>query len=490
MADTNLSFTYRLPLTYVRVVGEVRTTKSSLPGEETTSVRELAVTTEVGADLLTAIRIDIDAASMATQKATWTLLPDGRLTGSSVSTTVEPLAGWKAALQVGAFVAAAAGAVASGPPGWASLGLAALGAVTAASVTKAVAESLPAPTGTDRALQALDPTTMGVRPEYVVEHEVEARVLGAYRFALAAGSAAHAEAALGLAGPDPAATAAALRELDKALQSVRLAAAVSEAAYTRWLDGKRTTDVTTVDERLRIDDMPTSAELRGWAAGGRGELVWTALATTHRVAISVDLASVPEADSAHEKRRAGEPYMPELPRDILFYRPPRWAEVTVWNVTPTDEADRYTLTPKELVRMAVSYAGNETALNLATPGSTSAVTAAFDENGALTSLATEVIDPRLQRAREIGELPEALKGAATAGADVGKLFAGPTLVERAAEAKAAAELGLVPTPPDPLQALRDQLEKDRLIAQSKIAHQLATSSSPLAIVVRVDESGL
>jgi hypothetical protein len=46
---------------------------------------------------------------MATQKATWKLLPDGRLTGAEVAIAAEPLAVWKASLQAGAAVLSAAG---------------------------------------------------------------------------------------------------------------------------------------------------------------------------------------------------------------------------------------------------------------------------------------------------------------------------------------------------------------------------------------------
>jgi hypothetical protein len=160
----------------------------------------------------------------------------------------------------------------------------------------------------------------------------------------------------------------------------------------------------------------------------------------------------------------------------------------VWKVSVGATEGTYALKLQEVTRLLVSYAGNEAELNLASRITTRAVAASFDENGALTKLATETIDERLQRARDVASLLEAIKTGASTGAEIGKIFAPPTLVEQAAEAKAASELGLIPKTEDPLSSLRSQVEEARLRAQLKIAEQIATSSSPLTVVVRTEET--
>lgn len=65
----------------------------------------------------------------------------------------------------------------------------------------------------------------------------------------------------------------------------------------------------------------------------------------------------------------------------------------------------------------------------------------------------------------------------TSGKDLRDALAPPSLVDRAAEAKAAAELGLVPTQDDPLKELKAQLEENELRARLRVAEQLQASRS-------------
>jgi hypothetical protein len=117
-------------------------------------------------------------------------------------------------------------------------------------------------------------------------------------------------------------------------------------------------------------------------------------------------------------------------------------------------------------------------LNL-TPGeeSDSAVSAVFDDSGALTKISTSVQDESLQRAQDVSGLLSALTAGVEAGSTVRKALSPPSLVEQAAEAQAAQQLGLTSTPPDPLGQLKGQVAEQELRARLKIAEQIASSTS-------------
>lgn len=89
-----IAFDYRLPLTYVRVIGARREVLDSAVATTSTSY-DATVTTETGADLRTLQKVLITPEELAQQKSTWTLTSDGRLKGSDVSTTVEHGARWR-----------------------------------------------------------------------------------------------------------------------------------------------------------------------------------------------------------------------------------------------------------------------------------------------------------------------------------------------------------------------------------------------------------
>jgi len=118
--------------------------------------------------------------------------------------------------------------------------------------------------------------------------------------------------------------------------------------------------------------------------------------------------------------------------------------------------------------------------------SDSAVTVIFDESGALSTVTTQTTDPTLQRAKDVATLLPALPSALDAGSDLRKALTPPSLVDQAAEAKAAKELGLIKSPADPLLPLRDRLEEARLLAQLKLAEQLSSATSP-PVMITVSE---
>ena len=101
----------------------------------------------------------------------------------------------------------------------------------------------------------------------------------------------------------------------------------------------------------------------------------------------------------------------------------------------------------------------------------------FDDSGALTKVETDIKDPTLQRAAYLSSLLNKVDGAVTVGKNLREAFAPPTLVDRAAEAKAAAELGLVPAAEDTLKELKGKLQEQQLRAQLKLAEQMQTATS-------------
>lgn len=169
---------------------------------------------------------------------------------------------------------------------------------------------------------------------------------------------------------------------------------------------------------------------------------------------------------------------------MLRYRPPRPVTVRVWTAGTADDGEP---APLDLVRtfhVLATWPGNEQVL--ATPDAAKGLSATFGEDGALRSLTTELVDTRLARARALAELPDAVKAGAETGEAIWKVFAPPTLQERASEREAAGKLGLLPSTPDPLAEERRRLERAELEARIRIAEQLGRSSSDVATVVHVN----
>lgn len=485
-ADREITFAYRLPLTYVRVTG-TRTTTNSLDNRREIT-RKSVITTESGADLLTRIPVRMSLKDMATQKSTWTLMADGRLTGSEVTTAVESGAAWKAAFEVGAGVLGAVGVplLGAGPPGWIALaavaGTAAVGTGLFVHGNRTLTgEFYGAAYKCERPeVPDADPADWDVHALYVEEEPSAAVSLASYRATLTAAANEHAHALYASMAPnaDLAECQSRADLLHRILVSASAGARQAEAIYAQWRLTKSTVTTTDVDERLRIDDFPTREALKLWASGPTGSAAWASLVDTLAVAVSVDLEPIP-GDNGKEPRLDFEP---TSSGDVVHYRQPRPAVLRTWKVMPA-ESNSYTLELAERRNVFVAYPGNEAELNVSLSDDTSsAASATFDEAGALTKVTSETIDRALQRARDVSALMPAIASAAESGSKLRDLLSPPSLVDRAAEAKAATELGLTESPSDPLKPLRDQLEEERLRAALRLSRQLATSNSPPVIV--------
>ncbi|NEA30492.1 hypothetical protein [Streptomyces sp. SID13031] len=494
----DVEFSYRLPLTYVRITGTRTDITDELVDGTVPAEYASVVTTEAGADPLTECRVSMSAEALTTQKSTWNLLTDGRLTGTDVTVTAEPLARWKTALEVGAAVVGAGALVATGPVGWGVLGgagAAAIGAGIASSGSRNLFKSLqdegrgtgakPAPPGD------ADMDDWDVPKLYQKEEPEAAKTLANYRQALATGAAAHANAARAwaMAVDEQDYWEYRVRSLQRMLASATVGAEHAEAAYTKWKSARRTTMVTPFDERFRIDVLPDSQTLTSWAkAPGEVDVnSWTRLAKDLCVAVSVDLEDTVGDDGQNHQ----EPFEPRVSRgDVIHRRQPRPAVLTVWKLK-LNEDQSYEPEKVDVRRLLVAYPGNEKVLSIESEDDTSgAVAAVFDESGALTKVTTDLTDPALQRAKDISALIPAVGTAAQSGRDLMKAFSPPTLVERAAEAKAARELGLTPSAPDPLETRKKELAEQQLQAQLKIAQQINSSTSvPVMVTITQPAAG-
>lgn len=499
----DINFTYRLPLTYVRVVG-TRTTTQHIDDKAIVECKA-AVTTELAADFLTKIDVSLTAERMATQKATWNLTADGRLTGADVTTTVEPMAGLAAGLKSGAMVLGVAGPalLAAGPPGWIALA----GAVGATSLASGVAthmaghrnltgggtgidiveivDSLEAPSVPDD----VTPGNWGVHASYVTTNGEAAKALANLRYTLATAEAAHARAALAAAQASSPGDLAfwddRLRQLQRLLASASAGAARAEARYAVWMASQVVATTASHDYRFRIDLMPTEDELQNWVGSTSKQLGypdWVSSLDQLHTAVSIDMEPLNGDDDTTS-------LVEFSPRDDerVYYRPPRPAIVRVWEAMPTGKktGPRFTLRLIDIRRVQVARPGNETSISIQTGlDSTNAVAVTFDETGALTKVASEIKDPILQRASDVSGLLDMLGTAVTAGKDLREALSPPSLVDQAAEAKAAAELGLVDAPPDALKDLKAQVAEQQLRAQLALAQQLQSASSvPVFVTV-------
>jgi hypothetical protein len=490
---SDVSFFYRLPVTFVRVTG-TRSQSLDIDGARTTECKA-TVTTEVGADFRTRCPVSLSAESLATQKTTWNLTSDGRLTGADVSTTVEPLADWGAAIQAGATVAGIAGPalLAAGPPGWVALA----GAVGVAAVgTRLLVHENLIPDFQEHAVvpglpDDASPATWGVHARYVETHEGDAKELANLRSCLAEAGHEHARAVRAATmAEEPEEQrywANRVEHLRRMLSSASVGAARAESSYAAWVVSQLTISIENHDFRFPVDLLPSRSDLETWVAdaGQRTYPIWAEMLSELSVAVSVDLEHL-EGDNGIERNLT---LTPTTSSEKVHYRSPRPAVVMVWDVTKgSDSNARYSLKLRETQRIPIAYPGNETTINIETGhDSTNAVAVSFDESGAMTKVTTEIKDPSLQRASAVSSLLTKVSDSVTAGKDLREAVSPPSLVDRAAEAKAAAELGLVPAAEDPLKQLKAQLAEQQLRAQLKLAEQMQNATS-IPVFVSVSSS--
>ena len=230
-------------------------------------------------------------------------------------------------------------------------------------------------------------------------------------------------------------SSARLREIERTMQSVTIGAGAAEAAYSDWKQTKLRRTSRLIDERVRIDYLPTFDELQAWCRDGKGNVGgdWVQALST---AVTVDLVPV----TGDNDRSPGLTLKPLSRVDVLDYRPPRPAIVRVWKLTASTSEVKYDKELVEITRLLVTYPGNETTVAFRGDGASRAMTASFDDVGALVKLTSSDIDPGLQRAHDISAMLPAVSAAAQSGHDLLNALAPPSLTERAAELDAARKL--------------------------------------------------
>lgn len=472
MPDPDLQFIYRLPATSVRIVGSVSTAQDTVIGS-TAIQREAVVTTEYGADLLTEITIVIDNDSKSRQKTSWNLLSDGRLAGADVATTVDRYANWAPLLKVASFaLAAAMPLLIPGPAGM----LASVGALSAAAGLRGLRP-------VDDASDARDEAERGETPEqkrlaaYERAQGADAAILRRLRAAEKG-----AQEKFVAAVEDPGSEAIdRLRNAERALNITRAALARAEEKYVAWIDSKISRDKEDLDERLRVDELPSVDALEEWARsaepGSANE--WQKVALKLRTAVSVEIL-----DPMDRQASVADPpsvYRPVPLHDSVMWRRPRMGEIEVWKLSPHGQVGDV-LQLVETQRLHLAFPGNEATLPLESRDDTSrSVAVTFEADGALTKIGTDDTGVAQQRSADLTALFTGARDAATAGKDLRDALAPPSLEAQAAAAEAAAKLA--PTPSDPqVDALKKRLAEEQLRARLRIAQQIAVADSPPVIV--------
>lgn len=466
---------YRLPLTFVRIVGGHTTATDVITGETHVSC-ESVVTTETGADLQTLLGIDVGTDATANRSLTINLHSDGRLKGAEDSVTVDRFAAWAPFVRLSALglaavlpwlVPGAAGAAAG-----AAVLLAGVASKRAAIRDGVNLEEMPPkPTPDDLRLS-----------RYAEERKSSHDLLLALRAGLAQQEIALANAAVSGADLDP---------VRKCLAGLRSELSRAETAYKAFLHQHATIVTEAVDERLGVDDLPTEDQLRTWANGGEQApyVDWTRLsrlAEMVRAAVSVDVLDEYQREAQVAER--DQLYAPTSAGDRVCYRRPRLAAVRVWRLRPAVEGSTHLLELVEERRLLVSYPGNENFLSLGGKSRTSAaIKLTFDEQGALTTVMAERTGSARQRAEGVSSIVTALTEGASAGKDLRETFALPSLED---QVKASENLRKL-QPAEPVNAdvekMLQQIEEEELKARIRLAMQLGTATSPPVIVTMTSD---
>lgn len=461
---------YRLPLTFVRVVGG-RTEAVDDITQETHVSCESVVTTELAADLQTLLTVDLGTHASANRSLTLQLHADGRLKGAEDSVAVDRFAAWAPFVRLSALgLAVALPWVVPGAAGAAAAASALV--VGTASRRNAGPESASA----EEASRDLTPDERRLA-RYEQERKGPHALLVALRAGLATQEEVLADAARSGADLDP------VRRRSAALRSELNRA---ETAYQAFLHRHATVRIEAVDERMGVDDLPSEEELRDWLEVGReaDSVDWPRLERLTdklRVAVSVDVldeyqrqAQVAERDQLYNPAGAG---------DRVGFRRPRLAAVRVWRVGALGQGSARSLELVEERQLLVSYPGNETFLPLGGHSRNSAtIKLAFDEQGALASMTAEQTGSARQRAEGVNGVVTALTEGASAGRDLRDTFALPSLEEQVKAAENLRKLQPVePVDPDVEEMLR-QIEEEERKARLRLAMQLGTATSPPVVV--------
>ncbi|GAA4431358.1 hypothetical protein ACFQV2_29350 [Actinokineospora soli] len=501
-----VELTYRLPLTTVTVDG----TRTTITNPYTKPKRAVTYTshiaTQIEADPKTLYRLRLPDPKDSVTSCTVEVAPDGRLTSTQATVDDKSQERTRALLKLSA--AAAGTLVPLAVTGFLAPALVPtmLGFTLASSASRAMwlMPDRPPPGGSDDAQQECEliPEDFGVEPDYFKADGHAAAVLVNLRWSAMKLQAAIATASRSF-GDDPRSMALHLRDLTRSHVLLREESTRAEAAYAQWIAASADTKVETFHHVFRLEELPSTGELKTRASAGHGSgatPAWWQLLTQLHCVVSRDFEDV-DIEDLNPDVSLGTSRCPEH----IVYRIPRLATITHWSAEPAAGQDPICPAKWELTevlrerRKVVLMQGFESSIPLrptrrrwgrnAQGDSDTGLT--FDADGILTKISTKRSDPSLERATTLAELPEQVK----AGFTTGKAMLRPLTPEgRTERLKAETELinaqkelrkAQAPSAEDPLASLKSEVEKAELEARRARAQAILSDPTRSYVVVTV-----
>ncbi|RYC13716.1 hypothetical protein [Nocardioides zhouii] len=491
MGDTEL--VYRLPLTQVTIAGTVTAVTNKLISLEPVISRSASVAIEVTADPARTWSLTIPKPDGAKTTADVTLHADGRLVTADSAVDDQTADKLQSLIRIGAFAAYTLGPVA--------LGLVAPAAAPAAALAALAVSGRLGITRTAPAIgHSPTPEELGVHADYVKGHPTDARLLADLRWGEALLQRAIADRALAVVH-EPVPSADALRALERSLGIVRSRLAETETKYLRWLNGPATAHtLATVYRRLRLSQLPTEAGLLSVVAvaPGQNQPGWWKVLDQLRVIVSCDFLDTDPAKDANDET-IGIP--DDFNKEHLVYRRSRLALLTTWAAEPGELKGTFKLTQMSRVQKAVLVRGTESTVPLRPsrqgifggekPDGDSKTTVAFDDEGFLKNVKVERTDASGERAAALASIPAELKS----GMETAKALLPPS-DGAAALARKKSELDMLemqkkiddlktPGVPDPLSALRADVDRAELEVRQLQAELIVSSATQQLIHIRI-----
>ncbi|MCW4464689.1 hypothetical protein OK351_04110 [Glutamicibacter sp. MNS18] len=450
---------YRLPVTVVTIAGTRTSVDNPILDPRRTTNRMAQIGIEIVPDPDVPQKIQVDPVSWAKRSVTVSLRADGRL--SAVNSEYEDQSGARltGALRIGTTMFGTVAPLAVGllgPAGGAMLAAAAgltggFMAHSDISLRGFAAQAVPARPGQPpAAIERPDPTELGIDWRYVRAHPEQAELLADLRFSRVLLVVRRGKCTYQPAAPDMAALSRELRQVNKALDDLRPGLEEAETQYTSWVREQASTVVDQFYRTFTLDQLPTDEELHQaaannfWRVGSKREPGWQRLFKNLHVAVSVEiLNAAPDQQGANSTAAQDPP----APNRTLTYRRAQLARITQWKIVIGEE-NKYQLRRELVETKVVVLPGSEQYLPLFLQDGKRTMSVAFDSDGLLGEVSFEHTDSKVTRAEQLRDLPGLLAGAVESGGKIAKGLE-----------------GALPTPADPLEELRAELEETELRAR-------------------------
>lgn len=517
-----LTIEYRLPVTVVRFTGVVVTATDGLKVSPVTREIEANLVVDIRADSRSNCSLSVLEQDLGELTLSLKLLQDGRLSGSEtefddqsgerltaalsagISTTsaLLPFLSGAGAPGVAAALAVGAGATLGGlirsPMNLMSPSIAVRSARNDEAGQKPVIDD-----GTDlsdqelvengRVLDLLEPKTrtrpsaadVGIEFRFGRDQPAAHKTLHGYRVALLYLSQAHADQAE-RAAQDPEGGANALRCLDRALHSTREEASRVEEIYRVWRTGYITREKERVDKQLFIDDIPDTATFLTQVREpprDREAPKWWDLAEKLRMMITCDLDVPDSSPDGHQGTMS-------FADGTILHRVPVQARLTTWRLRPSKSSRGWVADSETTEWILVAHPKGTRATRLPVKGADRQLAVEFSENGAMTSVQTQMKGVGVQSTATLAGLPASLSAAVSNGTAVGTGLSpaaarATALKARVEELEQRAKFqGLLNPATDSLADLRKELAEAELQARLSLAQRVTTDPSSVIILTR------